>query len=95
MDSNYPDRHTPGSAYSDTRKVTMHLDHIKVIGFDADDTLWLNESYFLETELKLYDLLKPYADTETVSKELFCTRMQNSAVVLWPSSANGHSRKRA
>ncbi|MDD3359553.1 MAG: HAD family hydrolase, partial [Parabacteroides sp.] len=41
----------------------MHLDHIKVIGFDADDTLWLNESYFLETELKLYDLLKSYADT--------------------------------
>ena len=55
----------------------MHLDNIKVIGFDADDTLWLNESYFLETELKLYDLLKPYADTETVSKELFCTEMQN------------------
>lgn len=26
----------------------MKLDKIKVIGFDADDTLWINESYFLE-----------------------------------------------
>ena len=37
----------------------MKLDNIKVIGFDADDTLWINESYFLETEHKLYELLAP------------------------------------
>jgi hypothetical protein len=24
---------------------------IKVIGYDADDTLWVNESYYRETEL--------------------------------------------
>jgi putative hydrolase of the HAD superfamily len=24
----------------------MSLKHIKVIGFDADDTLWVNEPYF-------------------------------------------------
>ena len=26
------------------------MEGIQVIGFDADDTLWVNETYFLETE---------------------------------------------
>ncbi|MGE5944909.1 MAG: HAD family hydrolase, partial [Flavobacteriales bacterium] len=30
----------------------MEIDYkrIKVIGFDADDTLWVNETYFREAE---------------------------------------------
>lgn len=28
----------------------MSLKHIKVIGFDADDTLWVNEPYFQDIE---------------------------------------------
>ena len=30
---------------------------IKVIAFDADDTLWVNEPYFRETEEKFCALL--------------------------------------
>ena len=55
----------------------MKLDKIKVIGFDADDTLWINESYFLETEHKLYELLAPYASKEIVADQLYRTEMQN------------------
>ena len=29
---------------------------IKVIAFDADDTLWANEGYFQETEKKFFEL---------------------------------------
>ena len=35
------------------------MEGIQVIGFDADDTLWVNETYFLETEQKLRLLLAP------------------------------------
>lgn len=36
----------------------------KYIFFDADDTLWENESYFREAEEKFSDLLSLYADRE-------------------------------
>lgn len=53
------------------------IEGIQVIGFDADDTLWINETYFLETEQKLRLLLVPYVDSETVSAELFHTESRN------------------
>lgn len=53
------------------------IEGIQVIGFDADDTLWINETYFLETEQKLRLLLAPYVDSETVSAELFHTESRN------------------
>ena len=53
------------------------IEGIQVIGFDADDTLWVNETYFLETEQKLRLLLAPYVDGETVSAELFRTESRN------------------
>ncbi|WP_455640519.1 HAD family hydrolase [Parabacteroides sp.] len=53
------------------------MEGIQVIGFDADDTLWVNETYFLETEQKLRLLLSPYVDGETVSAELFRTESHN------------------
>ena len=51
--------------------------NIKVIGFDADDTLWVNEPYFQETEKSFCALLKNYASEEEISKELFKTEVQN------------------
>jgi len=53
------------------------IEGIQVIGFDADDTLWVNETYFLETEQKLRLLLAPYVDGDTVSAELFRTESRN------------------
>ena len=53
------------------------IEGIQVIGFDADDTLWINETYFLETEQKLRLLLSPYVDGELFSAELFNTESRN------------------
>ena len=53
------------------------MDTIKVIGFDADDTLWVNEPYFQEVERQFCRILKPYLPEEETSKELFKTEMQN------------------
>lgn len=55
-------------------------EQIKVIAFDADDTLWVNEPYFRETEEKFCSLLEDYLPHHTVEKELFKTEMQNLAL---------------
>ncbi len=51
--------------------------NFKVIGFDADDTLWVNEPYYRETEDAFCDLLSDFESPEKVSRELFKTEMQN------------------
>jgi len=51
--------------------------NIKVIAFDADDTLWVNEPYFQETEEKFCELLAPYLSRHTLSQELFKTEIDN------------------
>jgi len=50
---------------------------IKVIGFDADDTLWVNEPYYRETEDKFCDLLKDYLPKSKIEEELFKTEIDN------------------
>ncbi|KIC93408.1 HAD family hydrolase [Flavihumibacter solisilvae] len=52
-------------------------DKIKVIAFDADDTLWVNEPFFHETEEKFCALLEDYLPHHSISQELFKTEMQN------------------
>lgn len=49
---------------------------IQVIAFDADDTLWVNEPYFQETEKQFCVLLEDYLPHHTVMQELFKTEMQ-------------------
>lgn len=55
----------------------MKLQDIKVIGFDADDTLWVNEPYFQETEEKFCELMAPYLSRHSLSQELFKTEIAN------------------
>ena len=50
---------------------------LKVIAFDADDTLWINEPYFQETENKFCALLEDYMPHHNVAKELFKTEIDN------------------
>lgn len=50
---------------------------IQVIAFDADDTLWVNEPYFQETEREFCNLLQDYLPHHTISQELFRTEMKN------------------
>lgn len=50
---------------------------IKVIGFDADDTLWVNEPFYQAVEKEFCQIMKPYLGEAETSKELFKTEMQN------------------
>lgn len=52
-------------------------EQIKVIAFDADDTLWVNEPYFQEIEKQYTQLLKSYGTSEEISAALFKTEMKN------------------
>lgn len=57
----------------------MEIDYknIKVIGFDADDTLWVNETYFREAEVAFCKLLSKYETPNKIDQELFRMEMDN------------------
>ena len=50
---------------------------IKVIAFDADDTLWDCQSWFDDVERRCCELLRPWATAREVSEGLFATEHQN------------------
>ncbi len=53
------------------------LDSIKLIAFDADDTLWVNEPLFQNVERQLHDLLLAYADEATIGRRLYEVELRN------------------
>ncbi|UGU16613.1 HAD family hydrolase [Sinomicrobium kalidii] len=55
----------------------IKYDNIKVVGFDADDTLWVNETYFREAEQKFARLLSQYETENKIDQELFKMEMEN------------------
>ncbi|MBQ9202105.1 MAG: HAD family hydrolase [Bacteroidales bacterium] len=50
---------------------------IRLIGFDADDTLWRNSVYFVQAEKRLADLLSPWLSAETLHSRLVATETDN------------------
>ncbi|HEX8563848.1 MAG TPA: HAD family hydrolase [Flavobacterium sp.] len=53
------------------------IKNIKVIGFDADDTLFVNEPYFQETEKKFCELMSDYLSQKSLEQELFRVEIAN------------------
>ena len=51
--------------------------NFNVIAFDADDTLWVNETFFRETEEKFCALLSDFSTSEEIMEVLFFTEIQN------------------
>jgi len=51
--------------------------NIKVIGFDADDTLWVNETYFRDAEKQFAILLSKYETLNKIDQELFKREIDN------------------
>lgn len=49
----------------------------KVIAFDADDTLWVNETYFREAENKFARLLSNYETENKINQELYKKEIAN------------------
>ena len=52
-------------------------ENCKVIAFDADDTLWVNETYFRDAEKKFAKILSKYETENKVDQELFKIEMKN------------------
>jgi len=50
---------------------------IKVIGFDADDTLWVNEPYYREAEEEFIQLVSSYGVNGNIAGALFETEIAN------------------
>jgi len=51
--------------------------NLRVIAFDADDTLWVNEPYFRHTEEQFYNLLGEFSSQQGLERELFKIEIEN------------------
>ncbi len=56
---------------------TIDYSNINVIGFDADDTLWINENFFREAEQKFAMLFSNYETENKLTHEIMKTEVQN------------------
>ena len=65
----------------------MSFDNIKVIAFDADDTLWDCQSWFDEAERRCCELLSPWATTREVSEGLVQTERKNLSLTGYGTKA--------
>ena len=57
--------------------MSIDLKNIKVIGFDADDTLWVNETYFRAAEQEFAKLLSQFETPNKIDQELFRVEIKN------------------
>ncbi|WP_149276366.1 HAD family hydrolase [Pareuzebyella sediminis] len=55
----------------------INYSDITVIGFDADDTLWVNETYFRDTEEQFANLLEGFETKNKIDQELFKMEIKN------------------
>ncbi len=50
---------------------------IKIIAFDADDTLWVNEPYFQDAQIQFGEICKQWIAPDAVVNEHYKTEVQN------------------
>lgn len=55
----------------------MTRGQLKVIAFDADDTLWVNETFFREAETSFCNLLEDFMPHHSVNQELYRIEVGN------------------
>jgi putative hydrolase of the HAD superfamily len=53
---------------------------LKILAFDADDTLWENETFFREVEEKFGELMEDFHPRHTTARELLRTEIENIAL---------------
>lgn len=61
---------------------------VKVIVFDADDTLWDNQSYFDGAERVFVEELREYGTAEELSETLFATESANMPALGYGAKAS-------
>ena len=55
----------------------LNLNQIKVIAFDADDTLWVNETFFRDAEIAFAKQLLDYGEEDDIVRMLLDTEIKN------------------
>ena len=73
-------------------KINMY-ENCKVIAFDADDTLWVNETYFRDAELEFAKLLAKYETANKIDQELFKMEMRNLPLYGYGVNFNGSNNE--
>ena len=53
------------------------MPRFQMLGFDADDTLWHNEKYYVQSQARFRELLGRYCGPEAIDGELHRTEMRN------------------
>ena len=53
---------------------------LRILAFDADDTLWENETFFREVEEKFGELMEGFHPRHTTARELLRTEIENIAL---------------
>lgn len=53
------------------------MPHLSTIGFDADDTLWDHEKYFVATKERFVALMAGHSDAEAIAQTLHDTEIAN------------------
>ena len=53
------------------------MPELTTIGFDADDTLWDHEKYFVDSKTRFLELMSPYADGVHAGRQLHDTEIRN------------------
>lgn len=64
-------------SYKNSKILKADYKNIKVIGFDADDTLWVNETYFRDAEQEFAKLFSQFETPNKIDQELFKMEMKN------------------
>ena len=62
--------------------MTWPATRITAIGFDADDTLWQNETFFRMTEQRFTELLSDHGEHHVISARLLEAERRNLQI-LW------------
>ncbi|MFD1061640.1 HAD family hydrolase [Winogradskyella litorisediminis] len=57
--------------------MAVDFKNIKVIGFDADDTLWVNETYFRDAEQEFAKLVSQFETPNKIDQELYKMEINN------------------
>lgn len=55
----------------------MDYSKIKTIAFDADDTLWINEPIFIQTEEKCQEIISRYTEVAGIKDEIYAVELNN------------------
>lgn len=67
----------PTTRIDGEREILITMPDFDVIAFDADDTLWHNERFYVDAQTQFKKLLAHYHNPEWIEKRLYQTELRN------------------